>query len=177
MKIYHHLRPNTDLVAFYNKRSKRGWQTRQRNEAKRKLKNFILIVTVYMLFMGGIHFYQSSSVTLLYVADIKPLRLGFIKKDFFTGYQDLKEICACETTWNKEAEPVHSINGAVVINKDSVIGTDVGICQINTYYHEKRAKQLGYDLYELEDNIAFAKLLFNEQGVTPWKWSKKCHNK
>ena len=54
---------------------------------------------------------------------------------------------------------------------------DVGKFQINLYYHEDEARQLGYDLLTLEGNTAYALHLYEREGTAPWNWSKPCWNK
>jgi len=58
------------------------------------------------------------------------------------------------------------------VNKDGT--QDVGILQINTFFHGKRAKELGYDLWDEADNWAYGRLLYREQGTAPWQASKEC---
>lgn len=54
---------------------------------------------------------------------------------------------------------------------------DKGLFQISTLHHGKRVKALGLDMNNPIDNIAYARMLYDEQGLTPWKWSKHCWNK
>ncbi len=54
---------------------------------------------------------------------------------------------------------------------------DRGLFQISTKYHGARVKALGLDMNNPIDNIHYAKILYDEQGLTPWKWSKPCWNK
>ena|SRR3990167_10105423 len=51
---------------------------------------------------------------------------------------------------------------------------DIGLFQINEFYHGDKAKELGLDIYTEEGNIAYAKWLYEEQGLSPWKWSRDC---
>jgi len=51
---------------------------------------------------------------------------------------------------------------------------DVGIFQINEYYHLTTAQEYGINIYTSEGNIDFAKMLYDSQGTTPWNWSKSC---
>jgi hypothetical protein len=44
---------------------------------------------------------------------------------------------------------------------------DYGIFQIN-HIHDARLKQLGLDKFRVDDNIAFARILYNERGFKPW---------
>ena len=51
---------------------------------------------------------------------------------------------------------------------------DAGMFQINTWYHGRRAKELGINLYTEAGNTEFALLLYEEQGTEPWNASKSC---
>ncbi len=46
--------------------------------------------------------------------------------------------------------------------------------QINEKYHLKRSQTLGYDIYTLTGNLAYAKRLYEEEGTKPWKASAPC---
>ncbi len=54
---------------------------------------------------------------------------------------------------------------------------DVGVMQVNTYYHESAAKKMGLDLMTLEGNLAYGKYLYEKEGTTPWNSSKPCWGK
>jgi len=54
---------------------------------------------------------------------------------------------------------------------------DTGVLQISKKYHGERAERLGYDLNNPIDNLAFGRLLYDQQGLAPWIWSKHCWNK
>lgn len=61
----------------------------------------------------------------------------------------------------------------VAVNKSNKNGTtDGGVFQINSV-HLPRLKELGLDKYDVEDNVAFARMLYDESGWQPWV----CHNK
>lgn len=51
---------------------------------------------------------------------------------------------------------------------------DKGIFQISTYYHGSRVEELELDMYKVTDNITFARILYDEQGLQPWSASKRC---
>jgi len=55
-----------------------------------------------------------------------------------------------------------------------VNSSDVGVMQINLYYHEERAKSLNLNLFDLSDNMAYARKLYEEQGTQPWSASRAC---
>lgn len=46
--------------------------------------------------------------------------------------------------------------------------------QINEGYHGSIAKDLGYDIYTLKGNMAYARSLYEKQGLQPWIASKSC---
>jgi len=54
---------------------------------------------------------------------------------------------------------------------------DVGVFQINEHYHLESSKKLGLDIYTLAGNIAYARYLYDTQGVQPWNWSRPCWGK
>lgn len=61
-------------------------------------------------------------------------------------------------------------DGSVLISRTS----DVGLFQINQV-HWTRAKELGIDIYTIEGNIQFAKLLKQANGTRDWYMSNHCH--
>ena len=54
---------------------------------------------------------------------------------------------------------------------------DVGVMQINEFYHEGTADKLGLDLYTIEGNVIYARYLYEKQGTGPWNASAPCWNK
>ena len=55
--------------------------------------------------------------------------------------------------------------------------SDVGVMQINEYYHGKTAKAFNLDLSNFEDNLLYARYLYEKEGTAPWSASKKCWSK
>jgi len=90
------------------------------------------------------------------------LRQGLSYKDFVL----LREIAYAESGFNH-----FNKNGEVLVGKKN--NKDIGIFQINSYYHEKKAKELELDIRNPYGNIKYAVLLYKEQGSKPWGWSKK----
>ncbi len=70
-------------------------------------------------------------------------------------------IAKCESGFKPEAYNGKNTNGT----------TDGGIYQINSA-HDERMEALGLDKYDPEDNIKFARLLYEERGWLPWV----CHS-
>lgn len=53
-------------------------------------------------------------------------------------------------------------------------GNMIGLFQINAPVHAEYALSLGMDIYTLEGNVAYAKLLYENEGTRPWRSSSKC---
>ncbi len=49
--------------------------------------------------------------------------------------------------------------------------------QINEYYHAKTAEKMGLDIYTLEGNMAYAKYLYEKNGLSDWDASRPCWGK
>jgi hypothetical protein len=86
----------------------------------------------------------------------------------FSGYGQLRRICSCESHLTQfEKDGVTVLHGRENPK-------DLGICQINELYHGEQAKKLGFDLYSLIGNVAYAKHLYESEGTKPWVWSESC---
>jgi len=46
--------------------------------------------------------------------------------------------------------------------------------QINEKYHLDEAKKLGIDIYTVEGNMEFARILYDKFGTEPWNASSAC---
>ena len=88
-------------------------------------------------------------------------------REYFKDDPILAEIALCESTFRQ-----YDSNGEVL--KGRVNKSDVGVMQINKYYHLESANKLGLDLNTIEGNMAYAKRLFNSEGTKPWNSSSKC---
>ena len=73
-------------------------------------------------------------------------------------------IAKCESGLNPDA-----------LNTNNPDGThDGGLFQINSTHHG-RMRVLGLDWKEPEDNVQFAKLLYDESGTSPWVCADSKH--
>lgn len=54
---------------------------------------------------------------------------------------------------------------------------DVGIYQINLAAHGQRLKELDLDPYDVEQNLIYARMLYDNRGTGDWYMSKHCWNK
>ncbi|MEI6042372.1 MAG: hypothetical protein WCQ00_02280 [bacterium] len=89
---------------------------------------------------------------------------------YFADTPIMAEIVKCESRFRQFNADGSAFRG--IANNQ-----DVGIAQVNEYYHAKRAKKLGYDIYSVEGNMAYAKLLYQEEGTAPWISSAPCWKK
>lgn len=99
-----------------------------------------------------------------------PITFEQYVREYFNDDPILAEIAKCESTFRQ-----YSSSGEVI--KGRVNKSDVGVMQINKYYHLKQAEKLGYDLHTIEGNMAYAKVLYNREGTKPWNSSSKCWKK
>ena len=88
-------------------------------------------------------------------------------RHYFADLPVLVDVAYCESNFRQYDKNGNILRG--VVNK-----SDIGVMQINTYYHLNDAKELGYDLYTLEGNTAYARVLYEKKGTNPWTYSSKC---
>ena len=86
---------------------------------------------------------------------------------YFADTPIMAEVIKCESRFRQFNADGTAFRG--IVNNQ-----DVGIAQVNEYYHAKRAKKLGYDIYTAEGNVAFAKYLYAKYGTDPWSSSEVC---
>jgi hypothetical protein len=86
---------------------------------------------------------------------------------------ELYPICSCESVGNPNGPPTHYDKDGNVL-RGKLNPSDLGLCQINLFYHGDRAKKLGIDLFSESGNIEYANLLYSENGTRDWNWSKHC---
>lgn len=101
------------------------------------------------------------------VTTTKPLTARDTVKEYFADVPMLIDVARCESQFRHFDKNGRVLRG--VINKG-----DIGVMQINEYYHAKEAKKLGFDLYSMEGNMAYARSLYEREGLTPWLPSSKC---
>lgn len=89
-----------------------------------------------------------------------------IEKVFGKDAPVMLKIAECESGLR------HTKSGEVIKSKTG----DGGVFQINQV-HLKELKELNLDRDKLEDNILYAKYLFDQRGTADWYMSKDCWNK
>jgi hypothetical protein len=90
----------------------------------------------------------------------------FVEK-YFADIPIMIDIARCESR-NRQFTP----SGAVI--RGEVNTLDVGVMQINEYYHLEDSRKLGYDIHTIEGNTAYARYLYERQGAKPWMSSSPC---
>ncbi len=96
--------------------------------------------------------------------------VGTSVKSYFKDAPIMAKVAYCESTHTQFSAPG-------VVHRGVVNSKDVGIFQINERYHLKRSKDLGIDIYSIEGNMEYARILYEEQGLQPWSASKPCWSK
>lgn len=91
-------------------------------------------------------------------------------REYFSDIPIMIEVARCESTFR------HTLADGSVL-KGRVDSRDTGVMQINTYYHGKTAEQLGLDLENLQENMEYARNLYERQGTQPWSASSPCWGK
>ncbi len=111
----------------------------------------------------------APKVTIEEKASKLPTRkeIEILAKEYFKNEPILVEIAKCESEFRQ-----YDTDGNVLTGK--VNKSDVGVMQINKYYHLDKAESLGYDLHTVEGNMAYAKYLYQHEGVQPWISSSPC---
>lgn len=87
--------------------------------------------------------------------------------DYFKDDQIMVKIAWCESRFRQFEK-----DGSVY--KGKINANDLGVMQINTTYHQKKATSMDLDLETLEGNLAYAKYLFEKEGTAPWSSSGSC---
>jgi hypothetical protein len=90
-----------------------------------------------------------------------------IVRSYFHDIPIMIEIARCESTFRHYLPDGSVLQGRV----DSA---DTGVMQINKRYHEQRAIELGLNVEHIEDNMEYARYLYEKQGVQPWNASAPC---
>lgn len=104
------------------------------------------------------------------VASPEVLDTERIVRSYFRDIPIMAEIARCESTFR------HTLPDGTVLT-GRVDSDDTGVMQINRRYHGKRAAELKLDLNDIYHNMAYARYLYETQGVQPWSASAPCWNK
>jgi hypothetical protein len=101
---------------------------------------------------------------------VKPITLEAYVREYFAETPILAEIARCESQFRQ-------VNKDGTILRGKVNKSDVGLMQVNEYYHGQKADDLGFDLTTINGNLAYAKYLYDKEGTRPWSASARCWGK
>lgn len=90
-----------------------------------------------------------------------------IVRDYFSDIPIMVQVARCESTFR------HTLADGSVL-RGYVDSADTGVMQINKRYHAATAKELGLNLEDIYDNMAYARYLYEKQGTQPWSASSPC---
>ncbi|MFO0718947.1 MAG: hypothetical protein U0522_02885 [Candidatus Paceibacterota bacterium] len=97
----------------------------------------------------------------------KPVSTEAYVRNYFSDIPILAEVARCESQFRQT-----DTNGQVLRGKKN--NKDVGVMQINEFYHADKAKKMGLDLHKMEDNLAYARHLYSKNGTRDWLPSSPC---
>ena len=90
-----------------------------------------------------------------------------IVRTYFRDIPVMIQVARCESTFR------HTLADGSVL-RGRVDPRDTGVMQINKGYHEQAALKMGLDVDDIYDNMAYARHLYETQGVQPWSASSPC---
>jgi hypothetical protein len=96
--------------------------------------------------------------------------LGAYIEEYFADIPVMADIAWCESR-NRHFDS----DGEIL--RGMVDPDDVGVMQINKRFHRKASLELGYDVYTLHGNLAYARYLYEKEGTQPWRASQPCWGK
>ena len=88
-------------------------------------------------------------------------------RSYFSDIPVMIQIARCESQFR------HTLADGTVLH-GSVDPADTGVMQINTRFHSEKARELGLNLKDFHDNMAYARNLYERQGTRPWTASAAC---
>lgn len=91
-------------------------------------------------------------------------------REYFSDIPAMIEVAYCESTFR------HYLSDGSVL-QGRVDSADTGVMQINKRYHLNAANAMNLNLENLYDNMAYARHLYNKQGLQPWSASAPCWNR
>jgi len=113
---------------------------------------------------------QITTTTVTANVELATTETEAIVRDYFRDIPVLVQVARCESHFR------HTLSDGSIL-KGRVDPADTGVMQINKRYHSETAHQLGLDLDNIYDNMAYARYLYDNQGTQPWSASSACWGK
>jgi hypothetical protein len=88
-------------------------------------------------------------------------------RTYFRTTPVLVEIARCESQFRHTLK-----NGSVL--RGRINPQDIGVMQINLQYHKEVLDKKRLNPFVLEDNLAYARHLYEKHGTAPWNSSRPC---
>ena len=111
--------------------------------------------------------FVTNADTVKQVATSTPIDTETAVREYFKDIPVLVDVARCESSFRQTLA-----DGTILRGK--VDSRDIGVMQINTFYHGTEAAKLGLDLTKIEDNMKFARILYENEGTKPWSSSSAC---
>lgn len=108
---------------------------------------------------------ETEPVTEVEVAEV--LTTQDKVEHYFSDLPIMVDIARCESRFRQHDKSGNILRGVKT-------PADVGVMQINEKFHLSESKKLGYNIYTLEGNMAYARYLYEKQGARPWLASSHC---
>lgn len=125
-----------------------------------ELNSYVQIQTVEL--------HKETTQILAYTSENTELTVEEKVRLYFDDMPIMAEVARCESQFAH----INPITGTVI--RGRVNPLDVGVMQINQYYHDSKAKSMGLDLIKFTDNLEYARYLYEREGTEPWNASKAC---
>lgn len=87
--------------------------------------------------------------------------------DYFADIPILAQIAKCESRYRQ-------FNSSGDVLRGDRNRYDRGVMQINILYHAKTLERLELDVHDLDDNVQYARYLYEKEGAKPWMSSSAC---
>jgi len=87
---------------------------------------------------------------------------------YFDDIPIMAEVARCESSF------AHTNPLTGTVTRGRVNPLDVGVMQINLHYHNRTASNMGLELTKFEDNLQYARYLYEREGTQPWNASRAC---
>lgn len=119
---------------------------------------------------------SSSRTEVKSSANVPPYRFSStladpaIELELYTYFADIPELI--EVAWCESSFRHYDRYGKV--KRGFQNNSDIGVMQINAFYHEETARSLGLDIYTLQGNLDYARWLYQREGLVPWNHSRHC---
>lgn len=124
----------------------------------------ILLLLLPTLYIGGTAQAEAPKPILEQLTNNE--LITYYAKHYKVNEDLARDIIRCESNFNEDA-----------LNTKAVVGEDVGLFQLNSYYWQLHMAERGWDIYNTKDNIQAGMWLLSNSGSSPWVWSEHCWNR